>query len=462
MAHIKITKGLDIPIAGKPAGSIQQIIPSGEVSPLITPPQISLNLASFEDVKFTLLTKAGEVVKIGQPLAEDRNTPGRMFVSPAAGVIKEIKRGHKRVLLNIVIDVAKKEDYVEMQPLHSGANAEEILACLMKGGLFSRIRTRPFNILARPDKLPRSIFVKAIESAPFAPPAELQVMGHEKEFQAGLNALAKLTSGPVHLIYAKDTPSKAFKNAQNVQKHTAEGPHPIGTYSVFIQQLDRITKPTDVIWTINAHDVVAMGHLLLTGKVFIDRVISIAGPGILQNQVGYFKAREGYPIGGLIAGRIKKGLLRFISGDPLIGHKVQVEDFLGFDDYVFCVIPENTTREFLHFFRLGTDKYTFSKAYFTGHLDNSAREYDFTTNQHGEHRAFIDGTLYEQVVPLDIPPMHLVKAVMAEDFDLAETYGLLEVDSEDFALPTFVDPSKIEMVEIIKNGLKQYAKDVLQ
>ena len=396
--HIKIKKGLDIPIKGKPSGNVRQLIPGGEVEPLIAPSQISLNLAPFDDVKFRLLAKAGEVVKIGQPLAEDKSTPGRLFVSPATGVVKEVRRGHKRSLLDIVIDVARQEDYFEFPPLSAEqATREQIIERLKAGGLFANIRSRPFNLLANPDLQPRSIFVKAIESAPFAPPAELQVMGYEKEFQAGLTALSKLTKGAVHLVYAKNTTSKAFAEAQNVQKHTAEGPHPIANQSLHIQTIDRIKSPSDVVWTVDANDVVAIGHLLIRGRYFIERVISIAGPGVLPDKVGYFKARAGYPIGALISGRIQKGLLRFISGDPLIGHKVAMEDFLGYYDDVFCVIPENTSREFMHFFRMGLDKYSYSWAYMSGHFGTSDREYDFTTSQHGEHRAFIDGTLADDV-----------------------------------------------------------------
>lgn len=462
MTHIKITKGIDIPIKGKPEGKVKPLIPGGEVSPLITPPQISLNLKSFEDVKFKLLIKAGDVVKIGQPLVEDKSRPGCVLVSPAAGTIKEIRRGLKRVLHDIVIDVAKQEETVDLTPIDiKTANREEIVDRLKEGGGFFRIRSRPFNFLANPQKIPRNVFVKALESAPFVPPSELQVAGHEKEFQAGLTALAKLTNGIVHLVYHKESPCRAFTEAQNVQKHTAEGPHPISNSSLHIQEIDPVRGSDDNVWTLKVHDVIVIGDLLLNGHHFIDRVISIAGPAILPDKIGYFKAREGYPIGALIAGRIEKGVIRFISGDPLMGHRVNVEDFLGFDHFVFCAIRENFERQFLHFFRLGLHKYTFSKAYLSGHLDNREREYDFTTSLHGEHRAFIDDSLYQKVQPLNIPTMLLVKAVMAEDYDLAETLGLLGVDSEDFALPTFVCPSKMEMTEIIKNGLKFYSKEVL-
>lgn len=461
MGHIKITKGLDIPIEGKPQGSVKPLISAGEASSFF-PSRIALMLQDFEEIKFRLLVKVGDVVKIGQPLAEDKSTPGRMFVSPAAGTIKDVLRGIKRSLQEIVIEVARQEDYYEFPILDVVSNSREaIIERLLNGGCFALIRSRPFNLLADPTKMPRSIFVKAIESAPFMPPAEMQVTGHEKEFQAGLQALAKLTEGVVHLVYRKDTTCRAFTEASYVQRHTAEGPHPISNYSVHIQKIDPIRSSDDIVWTLSALDVVAIGYLLTHGKYYIERVISIAGPGILPGRTGYFKVREGYPIEALVSGRIEKGGMRLISGDPLMGHKVAVEDFLGFSHLVFCVIPENHEREFLHFFGLGSDKYTFSKAYLSGHFDNSKREYPFTTNQHGEHRAFIDSTLYDKVMPLKVPTMLLVKAVMAEDFELAETLGLLEVDSEDFGLPSFVCPSKMEMVEIIKKGLKQFSQEVL-
>ena len=461
MAHITISKGLDIPITGKPEGKLKDLIPGGDAAVLKNPATVSLNLKAFQDLKLKLLVAEGDVVKEGQPLAEDKSTPGRYFVSPASGVVKEIRRGLKRALLDIVIAFDDKLAPLEYSKMNvADATREEIIARLKEGGIFSHIYNRPFNFLADPEKKPRSIFIKAIESAPFMPPAEYQVHGHEKEFQIGLNALAKL-SDQIHLVYRESSPCKAFTHAENVHKHTAEGPHPIANSSVHIQALDPIKNASDIVWVLNAHLVVAIGHLLEHGRVFVKRVISIAGPGILEGCTGYFKVRDGFPISPLIAGRICKGPQRFISGDPLTGTKVAEEDYLGFDDYVFTVIPENYSREFLHFFRLGTSKYSFSKTYLSGHLDNQDRNYYFTTNQHGEHRPFIDSTLYDKVQPLAVPTMLLVKAVIAEDYELAESLGLLEVVGEDFALPAFVDPSKVEMNDIINKGLKRYAKEVL-
>ncbi len=462
MSHIKITKGVDIPIKGKPVGNPKYLQMSGESS-IHHPNHVSLNLDFFEDIKFRLLIKEGDTVKIGQPLAEDKARAGRYFVSPAGGTIKEIRRGLKRRLLDIVIEVSQNEEsykYPSLDP--KTAIRQELLARFLESGLFTKIRRRPFNLLADPEEIPRAVFIKAIESAPFAPPAEMQVQGHEQAFKVGIEALHNVTErAPIHLVYAKDSHFKPFTEDPIAIKHTAEGPHPIGTHSVHIHYLDPIKSPSDCVWTLNVHDVVVIGEMLLNGTYFNERIVSIAGPGILEGRTGYFHCREGLPIHMLISGRVEKGDLRFISGDPLTGKKVSGEDFLGFNHYTFCVIPESEEREFLHFFRLGIDKYTVSGTYLSGHLNNRNRVYDFTTSLHGEERAFIDSTMYEKVMPMRIPTMHLAKAVMAEDYDLAEEYGLLEVDSEDFALATFVCPSKMEMTEIIKSGLKTYAKQVL-
>lgn len=451
--HIKIKKGLDIPIQGKPEGNIQEFPKK--------PTLISLNLDPFEDVRLKLLKKAGEKVLIGEPICEDKEKVGRFFVSPASGTIRDVRRGSKRRITDVIIELDNNETYYEYPKNVNLKNKEELIQFLLNTGSFTHIKQRPFGHLANPRATPRSIFIKALESAPFVPPAEFQVMGHEEEFQIGLTALSQLTSGNVHLIYSNESTFKPFIDAKDVVKHTAEGPHPIANHSLHIHSIDPITSTDDVIWTLNARDVVSIGYALLRGKYFIEKVISIAGPGIVEGRTGYFRVREGFPIANLAENRLPKFSQRLISGDPLMGHQVGMDDFLGFNDYVFCVIPENKKREFLHFFRLGSNKYTFTKAYASGHVSNENASYSFTTNQHGEPRAFIEPRLYDKVMPLNISTMLLVKSLMAKDFDLAEELGLLEVDPEDFALPTFVCPSKIEMTEIVKHGLQSYAVEVL-
>lgn len=459
MVQIKIRRGLDIPVKGKPEGDVQTLTGSGEATPNLSPKQISLNLENF-DLRFHLIAKQGDRVKIGDPIAEDKQSPGRIFVSPACGIITDIQRGLKRTLRNIVITLDEKEEFKSFSLLDPAkASKSELLELFKQSGIFSKIRMRPFNLLADPQKTPKAIFIKALESAPFTPPAEMQVQGYEKEFQAGLDALKKLYEVPIHLIYRSGSTFKPFLEAKNVLLHTAQGPHPIANPSLHIQTISPITSLNDIFFTLDAHDVVCIGSILLKGHIHIEKIVSIAGPGILPGKTGYFRLRDGYPISRLISGRIKKGSMRLISGDPLMGHKVTQDDFLSFSDTVFSVIPENTKRQFLHFFGLGLGKYSFSRAYLSGHLSNHS--YDFTTSLHGEHRYFVDNTLYDKVQPLKISTMLLVKAILAEDFDLAETLGLLEIAPEDFALPTFVCPSKMEMVDIVKSGLTRYSHDVM-
>lgn len=461
MVAIKIKKGLDIPILGKPSGQVKPLKFSGQSRPGDFK-TIALNLSEFEDLRFSLLVKVNDIVKIGDPLAEDRSTLGRAFVSPAAGTVIEIRRGLKRSLIDIIIEVAPQETIKKFEPLDPAkASQQEIIERWLLGGGFSRIRIRPFDLLAKPSPSPRSIFIKAVESLPFYPPAEFQVQGHETLFQAGINGLKRLTAGPIHLVSQQD--SSFFKQFNNVVHHSVVGPHPSANVSLHIQEIDPILSASDVIWTLNAHDVVVLGSLLIKGEYFTERVIGIGGPACVPDQTGYFKTREGMPIEALIVGRLPHGdkTLRIISGDVLTGTKVDSDDYLGFNDYALVILQENNERELLHFFRLGTNKFTNSRGYLSSLFNRSKQLFDFNTNQHGEERPIMDSSQYDKVMPFDIPTVPLVKAVMAEDYDLAEQLGLLTVVPEDFALPTFVDPSKIEMDEIIKKGLKAHAKDVL-
>lgn len=454
MVHIKVKKGLDIPIKGKPVGQVQK---------LSTPVCVSLNLSSFEDIKFRLLVKKGDLVSIGQALALDKACPERLFVSPGGGRVKEIRRGLKRRLLDIVIELSPKEEYEELGPLDvEVASREEIISKLQMAGLFAHIRMRPCNVLADPKRIPNRIFIKAIESAPFVPSAEKQVEGYEKEFQMGLMVLSKLTQGSIHLVYRKDTDCRAFNEAQYAEKHSAEGPHPVSNTSVHIHHIDPIMSHDEIVWSLTAYDVLCIGVLAYTGRIHHESLISIAGEGIIPDKRGYYKVRNGCPVAHLLESRKAFGLLRYVSGDLLTGKKVEEEDFLGFYHKVFCSIHENVEREFLHFFRLGFNKFSATKTYLSGLLKCKDKEYDFTTNKHGEERAFVDPSIYSKVMPMQIPVMHLVKAILSGDFDLAENLGLLEVDSEDFALPTFICPCKIEMSEIVKNGLRDYAKEFFQ
>jgi Na+-transporting NADH:ubiquinone oxidoreductase subunit A len=418
----------------------------------------------FDEVKFRLLVSSGNFVKIGQPLAEDKEVPGRFFVAPAAGQIREILRGEKRKLLAIVIQVTLPEEELPVTPKDiKSISKEELIQFLLTTGCFAYIRARPFQRLAHPAKLPKSIFVKALESAPFAPSAELQLLGHEEDFQWGLQALTKIAPNCVHLVFREGSLCKAFTEASGVCTHTVAGPHPSDSLSLHIQKIDPIVNVHDIIWTVHAVEVVAMGYLLRTGRILKERVISLAGEGIKPAARQLYRVRLGHAVEELVEKRLMEGSQRLILGNVLTGDKVTPQDFLGIYHNALAAIPEmGPEREFLHFFRLGKDKYTASGAYLSGHMDTRQHSWSFSTSQHGEERFFIDSAPYEKVMPLNVPPMQLLKAIMAEDYERAVQLGLLEIVPEDFALPEFVCPSKIEMMQLIKEALRYYAKEIAE
>lgn len=459
MAEIIAKKGLDIPILGKASGEIQTF--DSEHFKTVTPlEKIALSVSDFHDIRFRLLKKEGESVAIGEPILEDKACEGKFFCAPAAGKIAQVRRGLKRRLLDIVISLDKEETFFPLDACNLSSSQESIINFLKKSGLFVRFKQRPFDCWANPNKKPRNIFVKAVDTAPFSTPYELQVKGYEKEFQFGLDLLGKLTSGSVHLTVAANSSCSAFTKAQNVNIHNVSGPHPAGNLSLAINQLDPITHYDQTVWTLDAYDVLCVGFAAMHQKMYTRKVIAVCGPGVQEDKRRFYEARQGFPVHTLISGRQETGLQRYISGDVLTGSQVSGHDFMGFFDYTLTVLPENKDRELLHFFRPGFSKFTASKTYASGWLPKGS-SYLFNTNQHGEKRGFIDGAVYDRVMPLPVPTMMLVKAVLMEDFDMAENLGLLEVASEDFSLPTFVCPSKIEMCEIIQEGLEKYAQEVL-
>ena len=432
--HIKIRRGLNIPIEGLPKGELVDLAPSST---------IALDLSTYPELRFKLLVKVGDEVIIGEPIAHDKKCEKRLFVAPAAGKVVEIRRGLKRRLLSVVIEKSpdeKEQTFDVKKPLRD---------LLCEAGLFGKIRRRPANLLAHPDQEPRSIFVRAIESAPIVPSARMQIAGQEELFQLGLDALASIA--PVHLVGEEDFPSFA-----KIEQHTATGPHPISSPSIHIEKIDPIRSSKDVVWTLTAHDLLSIGYLLKNGKILTKRIIGVGGPALIPDQRRYLRLREGQSIASIFEGRTGEGGLRFVSGDPLMGSKVELEDHLGIEDFAAVALSTPQKRQFLSFLRPGFDKYTASRTYHSRRGD-----FAFDTNNHGEERAFIDGRVYDKVMPLRIPTMPLVKSILSQDWDQAEELGLLEVEPADFALPAFVCPSKIEMVEIVREGLRAYAEEVL-
>lgn len=438
---IRLKKGLDLPLAGEPIGDVKDVSP---------PKRIGIDVSFFETMQFQLHVKPGNSVSVGDPVLEDKACPGRMFITPTAGKVVDVVRGHKRRLLHVIIECAQDHFESPFQPL-SSTNRAELIDHLKRCGLFASIYQRPCARLADPSKIPEAIFVKAVESAPFAPSPFLEIDANHADFLSGLEALKILTEGPIHIM--SDCPSDLPNS------HFCCGPHPIANASIHIEKLKPIRSAKQNIWTIHAHHVIAIGKLINTGELYSRRIISIAGEGICEEARGYYRITDGQSLEEILEDKLASDSSRIISGDPLMGCKASKNDFIGREHFTICAIPEVQKRPFLHFLGLGLKRFTATRTYLSAALPSHACS--LSTAMHGEERPFVDSAYYEKVMPLRIPTMQLIKALIAEDFEKALELGLLEVDPEDFALPAFICPSKIPMVDIVRAGQQRYIEQYL-
>jgi len=441
--QIKIKKGLNVPIEGKPETFKGEITSAGLTA---------LDIQSLPLQRLKPLKKEGESVLKGEPLLEDKDVLGRVCISPTSGKVKEIKRGLKRSITTVVIEKESEEHY--QYESFDISSKEKILTFLNSTGLLMGIQMRPFGLIARADTPPKKIFVRAIESYPFAVPCSLQVEGYEKAFQQGLSLLSELVDGNIHLVMDENEEATAFTGAIDVNKHTFSGPHPSGLSSVHIHHIDPIVSVDDIAWTLGVVEVLAIGHLLEEKIHYLKRVCSIGG-SVNPEKIGYYKVDAGISIKELLNEEIDQNT-RLISGNPLFGHPVSIDDYLGFFDTTLSVLRHEEKRKFLHFLRFFRKEYTATRAY-ASFLSNK-RPVSFTDKKHGELRAFINSEMYDKVMPMNIPTVLLIKSLIAEDYETAVKLGLLEVVPEDFALASFVCPSKIEMVSIVEQKLDQFYK----
>lgn len=437
--------GLNIPLLGASQGA---------VCDLNFPKRIALDVSSLPDTRFKLHVKPGDSVTCGDILLEDKACLGRVFIAPASGKILDVVRGLKRQIQQVIISCEGEPQTNVFEAFDPNALArEEIIARLMRGGIFGSIYQRPIKRLANPNQIPEAIFVKAVESAPFVPSPQLEIAENEQAFAQGIQVLTKLTQGSVHII------SDTEKEIPGGEVHISKGPHPSSNLSIHIEKIHPIKHQDQVIWTLLARDVIAIGKLSLSGEFYNRKIIAIAGEGVIEQERKFVRAFVGHPIEELLNGKLTDQPLRLISGDPLMGDKREFDGFLGQEHFCICALPDQVKRSILHFLGLGLRRYTATKTYLAAALPS--KNHSFTTSLHGEERPFVDSSYYEKVMPLKIPTMQLIKALLAEDYELACDLGLLEVDAEDFALPTFICPSKVPMVSIVKEGLSSYAKAYL-
>jgi Na+-transporting NADH:ubiquinone oxidoreductase subunit A len=447
---IKLRKGLNIPIQGEAEKIL--ITPARSSLYAIKPPD-------FHGLTPKMLIKEGDKVQVGTPVFKDKYNEEVLFTSPVSGEFTTLVRGDKRRIMEIQITPSEADDYVDfgsVDPL--SMKREGVVEKLLASGLWPMIRQRPYSVIANPKDKPKNIFVSAFSTVPLAADHDFIVNGQESTFQTGLNALTKLTEGDVHLsVHAKHTTSKAFLEAKNLEVHCFNGPHPSGNVGIQIHHIEPINKG-DIVWYLDIQGVIMIGKLFEKGIYDARKIVALVGSEALNKR--YFKIINGANISSIISGNLQQDEnteARIISGDVLSGTQIQSDGFIGFYDNLVSVIPEGNKLEFIGWITPQLDKFSVSRTFFS--FLTPWKKYRINTNIRSGERPFVMTGQYEKVLPMDIYPVYLLKAILAADVELMEKLGIYEVAPEDLALCEFVCTSKTEVQHIIREGLDLIRKE---
>ena len=441
---IKIKRGVDIKLVGEA---------SREFAPPVSVETIAIKPDDFHGVRFKLAVKEGDEVKAGTPLLFNKDEESVKFTSPVSGEVAQVIRGEKRKILEVRVLADKEikyEDFGTADPV--SLDREAIIEKLTASGCFAFFKQRPYNVVAQTSKTPKAIFISGFDSAPLAPDMDMLLEGSEKEFQAGVDALAKLTDGKVHLGLHTDKPSgRVLAAAKGLQVTKYSGPHPSGLVGVQIANVDPMDKG-DIVWTITPEHVVIIGRLFLEGKY--DARVKLAMTGSEVKEPKYYETVIGAAIKGFVDGTVNEGSIRIITGNVLTGTKVDVDGYLGFYERQITVIPEGDEPELFGWVIPKPDKFSISRT-----LPSPIQrmlgtvKYKLDANLHGERRAYVVSGQYEEVFPFDIFPVQLIKSIITNDIEAMENLGIYEVVEEDFALCEVVCTSKTPVQEIVREGL---------
>ena len=400
-----------------------------------------------------VVVEEGAEVKAGDPLFFDKKHPEVQFVSPVSGEVIAIRRGEKRSITEVVILADKEIQYRQLEAVdYEKSSREELVAFLLANGGWPLIRQRPFNVLADPQEAPVNIFMSTFDTAPLAPDLNLVVEGRGEAFQAGLNVLNKLTSGKVHLgldARGKQTPSSVFTSASNVEKHWFDGKHPAGNVGVQIHHIAPLNGK-DKVWTLGVQDVITLGEMFTHRRYNAERVVALCGAEL--EKPGYVRTWQGASLDELLKGNLKHDHVRIISGDILSGDHKDADSFLNFYDDQVTVVKEGDYYEMFGWLTPSKARPTVSKTFLSGFMPN--RRFEADTNMHGEKRAFVVTGQYEDLLPMDILPQHLMKAILIGDFEKMEGLGIYELVEEDVALCEFACTSKQPLQQILRDGLE--------
>ena len=444
---IRIKKGLDIKLKGKAEKIYMRADRASEYA---------VKPTDFKGVMPKLTVKLGENVKVGSTLFYDKYNPRVKFSSPVAGKISSINRGERRKILEVVVEPDAEDSFVEFKTGDPSKMArEEIVEVLLESGIWPSIIQRPYASIANPGKTPKSIFISGFDTAPLAPDYDFMLKEFKKEFQKGVDVLAALTEGKVHLsIDASYPASETYSVAKGVELHKFKGPHPAGNPGIQIHHIDPVNKG-ELVWYVNPAEVVRIGKLFLDGKLDNTTTIALVGSEVLKPL--YYKLIRGASVESIVKDKIVEGNNRLISGNVLTGTRLTKAGFLGYYDSLMTVIPEGDHSDFIGWASLGFGKYSVSRTFWS--WMTSKKEYKIDTNLKGGVRAFVMSGEYEKVFPMDIMPVQLLKSILVEDIDQMEKIGIYEVAEEDMALCEFVCTSKIGVQKILRDGLDLMKKE---
>lgn len=440
--NLDLKKGLNIPIKGEAAREVIKTV-SADI--------VAVKPTDFNGLVPRLLVKEGDSVLAGSPVMADKMRPEILFTAPVSGTVAQIIRGEKRKLLAVLVKADGKQESVDFGA-KAPATADQAKDLLLKTGLWGSLIQRPYGILANPEVTPKAIFVSSFSTAPLAADTDFTLGDSLLDIQAGVNALGKIA--PVHFSVRKESYSSTpFHKVENVVSHLVSGKHPAGNVGVQISHIAPIQKG-ETVWTVSPMLVAAIGHVVNTGKLDLSRKVAVTGPA--AEKPAYVCALPGTPVKDIVD---VKGDVRVIGGNVLTGENLGADGYLGFFDDQITLLREGREREWFGWAKPFRPKvHSSSWCYFS--WLTPGKQYDMDTNLHGGPRAFVETKCFEDVTPMDIYPIYLIKACLAGDIEKMEKFGIYEVLPEDLALCDYVDPSKNEIQAIIQKGIDLMIKEM--
>lgn len=444
---IKLRKGLDINLKG--AAELKK----AKAAPVS---HYALLPSGFVGVTPKVSVKVGDKVLAGEPLFVNKAYPDVRFASPVSGTVTAVVRGERRKVLAVEVDADAEQvshDYGMKNP--SDLDAEGVKNALLEAGLFGFIDQLPYAVSTTPDTKPKAIFVSALRDKPLAADFEFELQGNEQDFQTGLTALSRIAA--VNLGIGSAQSANALTDAKDVEVTVFDGPCPAGNVGVQVNHIDPVNKG-EVVWTVDPSVVIFIGRLFNTGKVDLTRTIAVAGSEV--KEPAYVDVKVGARIGEVLGDEVKTDRdVRIIDGNPLTGRKVSKDDYLSAHSSEITVIPEgDEVNEFAGWIMPRLKEFSTSHSYFSW-LFGKKKQYDLDARIKGGERHMIMSGEYDKVLPMDIYGEYLIKAIIAGDIDKQELLGIYEVSPEDFALPEFVDSSKLPLQQIVRKGLDILRKE---